>query len=243
MGSEQEDLLDAVTVSELLGIDRHSIHKLQEKGFLLPVRITPRTVRYRREDVLALVEARKLGEMDWGQTALAALQARAIARTTEKKVQQLFLMLGADTFCLGVEEDDVLQVYTKICKLHEDKKKNLETEEVLELVQIFMALNEDYFFLVKKITGDNSPWRTFLETAQLLCDSMPREEFHFDKEKEAAYGLLNAARKHLYHVCYFFIRKNEGQEVVEKEFPRVNRYDERIINYLRPFLRSVRTGS
>lgn len=242
MGSEHEDLLDAVTVSELLGIDPHSIHKLQERGFLLPVRITPRKVRYRREDVLALAEARKLGEMDWGQTTLAALQARAIARATEKKVQQLFLMLGADTFRLGVEEDEVLQVYTKVCQLHQAEKKNLEADEVLELVQIFMAINEDYFVLVKKITGDPAPWRTFLETVQLLCEHMPREEFQYNKEKEAAYGLLNSARKHLYHVCYFFIRKNEGQEVVEKEFPRVKRYDERIINYLRPFLRSARTG-
>ena len=51
-----EKLLTTAQVAELLQISKSTVHSYQKMGLLKPIRITPKTVRFKQSDIEELIE-------------------------------------------------------------------------------------------------------------------------------------------------------------------------------------------
>jgi excisionase family DNA binding protein len=50
-------LLDQVELCDRLGISRTKLYELRQQGYLTPIRVSPRNLRWRESDVEAFIEA------------------------------------------------------------------------------------------------------------------------------------------------------------------------------------------
>jgi len=53
-------LLTRKEVAKILGVSPATVHRYEQRGFIQPIRLTARTILYRREDVSQLLERRKI---------------------------------------------------------------------------------------------------------------------------------------------------------------------------------------
>ena len=63
---DQRDLIDAATAEKLSGLKRQTLYKLAAAGKLASYRVLNRSVRFAKEDVLALAIPRSVRRSDRG---------------------------------------------------------------------------------------------------------------------------------------------------------------------------------
>lgn len=191
--------------------------------------------RFFDEDaVMAYLEI-KDKKLDISQLAAITRQAYVISRATERKLEQVMHYLGLDLPHLSHKRADVLRLYVQVEDALEIADRDLKPEKILEWARIFYAIGEEYLWLIEEVVEDLEPWKVLLELANTLYKNAPREKFNNDKKLASAYGFLDAGRKNVRNVAYFYIRNKHGVQLASLAFPvATGDKIERIINLAFP---------
>lgn len=193
-----------------------------------------RTWRFELKDVLALAKAkeRKVSATLALHTAERAL---AMAEATRRTVLQLCTFLGINNPELPTDDDSVIELFIEVRRLSKVPMLAFTEKDVLYWARTFIAMTERYLVLAEDLTAEPTLWQLYLGFAQKIMEQAPVERFTFEKTLEAAYGYLEAGRRHLQATAFFFVRNRRGHDVASRLFPdgRQN-LDEAVIGLLFP---------
>ncbi len=231
-------LLSSKEAADVLGISVSWLNRLchsQTLTALFPEGKGMRSPRFFKEsDVMAYLEI-KDKELDIPTLATLTRQAYVTSRATELQLEQLLFYLGIDLPRLSLRKQDVMRLYVQVEDALDITHRDLKPDNIMKWARIFYAVGEEYLWLIEQLLEDDEPWGKLLELANAIWKEAPREEFNMDKPLASAYGFLDAGRKNLRNVAYFYIRNKHGPQTASLAFPVSHGdRDERIINLAFP---------
>lgn len=186
MGSNS--LLTEGEASELLGLQKQSLRRLEKKGVLTPCTSAPR--RYYASDVSALKEVR--GRRVTPEHArMMAAQAYATARSFDQRLQDLEYILGGRSRYLPMDQENVIRVYLRAVDALEDLPR--EEEEILEWANTFVGIHGGWLDMLEAYTDDTEAWSVLHKLCLRIAYGAPAHEFTHNKRLEAAYGFFRFA--------------------------------------------------
>lgn len=215
MGTPGE-LVSWAQAAKMLRVGVQTVAKISNQGMLTPV-WKGRKRFFHRVDVVALMQIFN-GKTDFASVANLAMRAFLRAEQCEKKLTELLDILGFTSVPLDITEKGVTSLYAQALALREEQSPVFIAAEIYMFAKRVLATTEEYFTLVEKITKDAEPWRAFLDACQQLLELAPREAMRLDHELTAAYGFLEAARKHIRCVAYFYVRRSHGAKAARDAF-------------------------
>jgi len=217
------DLLPRVAAAKMLRVTVRTLSNFVRQGLIKPV-IRERRVYFHHTDITTLLETMG-GNMDLASVATMAMRAFVRAEQCEKKLASLLILLGVDSPPLSTSKKAVLDLYKRVRELRAKQDGSSEAGEIFYLSKELLGISEEYLRLVEHYTANNEPWRVFLEVSQHLCKLAPRNRFTHDHELTRAYGFLEAARRHVRSVAYFYVRASHGRNVADTAFVGDNAFD------------------
>jgi len=201
--------------AKILGVTTRTLFNLSRQGLLRPTWKGKKKF-FDRGDLLAFMKVFN-GKTDWSSIAALAMRAYIKAEANERKLEEISDLLGLGMFTLEADDVSVKHFYDDVCERNGQDPTVLSSEAML-LAKRCLALTEEYLQVVARVTGSNEPWRPFIETLQHLCENAPRRYFTHDLELAAAYGYLEAARRHMRPLAYFYVRRTNGCRVADQAF-------------------------
>jgi hypothetical protein len=219
--------------AKLLGVQTAAVGYLVRSGIIRPIETGhnfKRRLLVREVAALAEVRGKKL---TLPEVAGLALRAYALSKGNDQVIQELCHLLGVNHHALETTQEAVLALYLRARDTLTDLEQP-DAEQVLEWARIFLAMNEGYLKLTEDHTANETPWQPFLAAAQKLSEEAPRHLFGARKELESAYGYLEAARRHLRHLAYFYVRDKSGARTANKAFDMQGDYSAPIVSLLFP---------
>lgn len=238
MGSTALDEMSAAEAAETLGVQLRTLNKMVRNGLIQPTRSKGKTIAsytFRSSEVTALAELR-YKKLDLAAVQSIAMRAYVSARGVERRVTLLYELLGLELPALETDESGVVQLFIAAQDAAADDDLTLTAQGVRKWATIIHAIDEAYLRLIEQYTGSEEPWEPFFSLAQKLCADVPRRTFLFNKDLETAYGCLEAARRHLRAVMYFFYKEKHGGKAANKAFPEMDDrgIDAEIASFLYP---------
>lgn len=209
------DLVNRREAARMMHVHPRTIDNFIQQGLLKQV-FRGRYGLFARTDVVALATLFN-AKQDLASVANLALRAVIKAEAAEKRVRQMAELFGLDTTPIETDEESVLSLYEQVKKgLEKDAPVNPVT--VMTLAKKFQAISEEYLQLVENYTCDDEPWRPFMDYARYLCEHVPHSYLDADPELKAAYGYIEAARRSLRSVSYFYVHMRHGKEEANRIF-------------------------
>lgn len=217
--------------AELLGCTRRNVRMMVRKGWIKPV--YPRDWKkktemcFRPEDVAALAEVRK-ENISLTKLAGIAYQAHVSMRSLERQVERLMHVVGATVPTLPTDEASVVALHIKAEDHLAEDPLILSAQEVLEWGKVFYNMGEEYFEVVLRHTGDQEPWKKYLDLASRIYENAPQA--HVDAEREEAYKYFAIGRRFMRQAAYFYVHTYYGRNTASQMFPETKSdIDERVI--------------
>lgn len=216
-----------------LGVTASMVEVYANKGLLDPHYPNGKRAgqHYLAEDVYALSELRTQHQGDFfRKLPQIAMRAVVTSRRVERKLDELMSFLGMNDVSLGTERDDVLAFHMKVLELmartDEDlDEKQLPDDVVFWWAQRILALNEEYFELVRMHLLEEKPWELYLGAAQQLVARA--------KKGTKAHAFMEHARANVRNAAYFYERGAVGPKEAKKAFPGEH-YSKRLVERLMP---------
>lgn len=223
------DRLNRRDAAKLLGVSIQTVRKWAKEGLLRPIWVGNKLF-FSRGD---LEDFRRIfnGRTDWSSIAALAMRAFIKAENNERKIEELAELLGFSTFVLDTDDQSIWSFYLQMqgC-IGQDPP--VRSDETMLIARKCLAMTEGYFRRVKQVAQDEEPWRVFLEGVEYLCAHAPRPYFAQDLDLAAAYGYLDAARRHLRPLAYFYVRNIKGSRVANRAFQMQEDYAAPIVRAL-----------
>jgi Helix-turn-helix domain len=231
-------LLTSEQAAEVLDMTIRNVHRLCRANVLVasfPEGKGLNSPRFFKEaDVMAYLEIRDK-KLDISSLATIARQAYVTSRAVERNLERVMYYLGLDQPVLSYKRQDVMRLYIQVEDALDFTQRDVKPEKVMEWARIFYAIGEEYLWLIEELLEDPEPWSKLLALASKLYDAAPRERFKEDPTLTSVYGYLNAGRRNLRNVAYFYIRNNHGFQAARKAFPATTGdRDDRIIGLCFP---------
>lgn len=215
--SPSEELVSVRTACRMLGVAPRTLDAMVRQGTIDAVYTGPRATRkFAVHEVAALAEIRHR-KMDLPQTAALAMRAFVTAKANERRLDELFKILGLKRIVLETTTTEVVSLYEK-AQLALDTERMPTIGELEEWAGIFYAIDESYLRLVQQCTASEEPWKLYLDLSTKYANGRKYEYFDAVPELRAAYDQLEAARRHLRVVAYMFCRETKGVSLANSLF-------------------------
>ena len=216
---EQVSIEEAAT---MLGVPIKAVRQLVKKGVLEEARRENKRSFFHLKDLREAAQylERKL---DLGLVHHTALRALTASSRVERKLDLLLSFFGAHYQPLSTEELDVEAVHLKARFYQHGELPLLEASDVFEWAQTLLRIDQPYLDLMSAVTRDIEPWRPFLESADRLLLDMPEERVSLEPDMQAAYGVLEYARRALRQTAYMYCRFERGRKAADMTFPETAR--------------------
>lgn len=230
------DIIPAKTAAKMLGVTRSTVQWMMRQGMLTAVphpKSRPQERYFRVHDVAALVEARSKPR---GRAAVLAEQAIMLSKSNARRLDEICHVLGLDVAVLETSEEAIVALYLKAEEMQllgERDRIRENPKEILEWARAIYAIDESYLKLVHHFTAIEEPWDVFLSLAQRLSEEAPFARFALHKDLEHAYGYLEAARRNIRHVAFFYSRQKTTR-IKDARFDKEEDYAEPILRLLFP---------
>lgn len=219
--SPSEDLVSLPTAARMLRVTARTVHAMCRQGLLDPIYKEGRSLKYFPvQEIAALAELRQQ-KMDLPAVATIAMRAFVTAKANERRLDELFRILGLKRKVLETTATEVASVYEQAIKAT-DIDRMPTIHELEDWAGTFYAIDEAYLRLVAQCTASEEPWKVFLDLATKLANNRKWEYFNAVPELRAAYDQLEAARRHLRIVSYMFCRESKGVQLANNLFGTVN---------------------
>lgn len=209
-------LLTHVAAAKQLGVTPRWLSTLVRQGKLRPVQRGRRVTDslYDPADLRAILELRTRS-MDLPSVAHLARQAAAVSTSVADRLAMLCQLLGLDSCRLSYEQESMFQLHARACDLLRSDASRVTADQVLEWASVLNSVDEAYLRLLEDVTDYASPWELYLQLANHLLDQPSQLR---DVSLPFAYSCLDAARKSLRHVAYFYVLTRRGQQVANNLF-------------------------
>lgn len=226
-----EGLIGYHDAARMLDVTSKHFSYLVRQGHIRPAKIGRRLkdARYRVSDLEAYLNARGRG-MDLAQTASTAIQARSIALSATERLEKICLYLGLENNRLRTDEESVYQLYVRVAEELRTDVSDMAADAIMEWASILNGIDEAYLQLLEYYTKAEHPWENCLNLANAI---MAQQGAVVDANTRFAYACLDAARRSLRHVSYFYVLTRSGERVAADVF-RSGTVDEEIIAQLYP---------
>ncbi len=218
MGSTAPGLVTTAEAAKMLGLDVTTFRSMVRRGMIHPAhgKGAGGSSLFALSDIAALADLR-FQNLDLATVATMAMRALVLSRNNEKRLNHVTNLLGLNVPSLGTTESEVIALFIEAQDLVQEDEE-LTAAEAHRWAGIFYAMDEAYLRLVAHYGSTNEPWEPFLALAQKLCENAPRAVFSFNKELESAYAYLEAGRRHLRTVVYFYFRAKNGARAADASF-------------------------
>lgn len=209
-------LLTHEKAAKRLGVTPRWLSTLVRQGRLRPVLRGSRIIDslYAPADIQAILELRGR-TMDMPSVAHLARQAAAISTSVADRLSMLCQLLGLDNRRLDYEQESMFQLHEQAYSLLLSDMSRVTADQVLEWASVLNAIDEAYLRLLEDVTDYASPWEIYMQLANRLVDQPSRVR---DLSLPFAYSCLDAARKSLRHVAYFYVLTRRGQQTANSLF-------------------------
>lgn len=207
--SPQEQLVSLSHAARMLGVSTKTIHSWCRRGLLHPTYKAVRGGRhFPMHEISALAEIIHQ-KMDLGDVATIATRALVTAKANERRLNELFQLLGLKRKALDTTPHEVLSLYEQALQ-RLDFSPQPTIQELDDWAATFYGMDEEYLRLVSKYTASPEPWKVFLDLAAKLAGNRAFECFDAMPELKAAYSHLEAGRRHLRMAAYLLCRQMHG---------------------------------
>lgn len=214
----KEHLVKHTAAAKLLGISKGHLRKLANSGQIFPAKCASHCeeARYRPEEVYALLELRGR-RLHMPSIATMALQAQALGRTTAKRLDRLCQFLGIENNRLKHDEESIFNLHMRVRETLKEDLTTMRTGALIEWAAIFNSFDEAYLGLIEHYTLNENPWDLYL---QLANDLMLYRNPTVDTNLNFSYACLDAARRSLRHVAYFYTSTKHGYKMADALFTK-----------------------
>lgn len=228
-----DGLLTYKETAERLDVTRRHLSHMIREGYIRPMKIgrRMRDMLFQPEDVNAILNMRQRG-VDLPRLAAIAQQAHSLSLTTAAKLEKVCAYLGLENNRLRTDEDSLFMLHMKAQDAMKEELSDLPASAVMEWASIFNGIDEGYLELIAAYTLDQQPWATYMNLAnQIMMKQSDRPETNL----KFAYACLDAARRHLRHVSYFYVMVRSGERLANDLFIK-GEVDDEVIAQLHPLL-------
>jgi hypothetical protein len=209
-------LLTHKAAAKQLGVTPRWLTALVRQGKLRPAFRGKHVIDslYDPADIRAILELRGR-TMDMPSVAHLARQAAALSSSVADRLSMLCQLLGLDNRRLAYEQESMFQIHAQAYELLLSDLSRVPADQILEWATIINAIDESYLRLLEDITDYSSPWEIYMQLANRLADRPSKLR---DMSLPFAYSCLEAARKSLRHVAYFYVLERRGQRMADALF-------------------------
>lgn len=216
-GSRPEDqIVDISQAAKMLKMSRYVLLSLCKRGVLTPIKKEGDKKKYFLLHELSAASEVLGSKLTVSDLAAIAVQAHVRSKAVERRLDEIFYLMGWYRVPLGLDEGDILLIYTRAEAVLEAPPETIK--EVREWAEILFSIDEGYLALVAKHTDSNEPWKLFMDAAQKISANAPRSRFPGDPGLHFAYAYLEASREHLRHAAYLFCRHHLGARHANEVF-------------------------
>lgn len=235
MGSDLAGTLSAEEAARILKMETRTLRQMVRRGLIRPAaKGAANRLRFHLSDIAAASRIRN-ARVELHLVSNVAHRALALSEMTERRLEELYTLLGIGCSVLPVDADAVTQLYLDAEHLLELKEPDLTIDEVRAWARAFLAMTESYLRLTEETVGKVEVWGTFVNLAEKLCERAPKGQFNFHKDLESAYGFLEAGRRNVFACAFFFVRNRHGHHIAVELFPeRRKTLDDAILSFLPP---------
>ena len=233
MGSELIGTLSVQEAARILKVEPRTLRRMVHRGLIRPVsQGSANRLRFHLSDIAAASRIRN-ARIELHQVSNVAHRALAMAEMTERRLEELYTLLGIGYTVLSTDPDSVTALYTEAAYVLEAKEPELSVEDVRHWARTFLAMTEAYLRFTEDSIGSAEVWQVFVNLAEKLCERAPRGMFNFHKDLEAAYGFLEAGRRNVSACAFFFVRNRHGHNIALSLFPdRRKTLDDAVLAFL-----------
>lgn len=222
----------------MLNISKASLQRYAKRGIIASFYIDSGRVRhFKMHDLSAFAESLEK-QIDLRSVADISMQAYVTSKSNERRLDELYYLLGFDKPTLGTTEEEVIALHIRAQEtIH--ITEYLEGKSVHEWAGVFYAIDEAYLNLVKIHTSSEEPWTTYLDLANKMIETMPTHLFATNQPLKSAYAYLATSRDNLRSAAYFSCRTAVGMRKANKAFNHADDPIEDVIHLLFPPLSQV----
>jgi hypothetical protein len=188
------------------------------QGYIFPAETSfyRKEPRYNEAEVYALLELR-MRRLDMPSVAAMALRAQAASRTAGDRLAQICNLLGINDTKLGTDEESIFDLYVRVRAATREDHGTWETGAVMEWAATLNTIDEAYLELLAHHTMGDSPWEYFLLLANKV---MLHRGTATDANLDFAFSCMDAARRNLRCVAYFYVLRRHGHRIANKTFSK-----------------------
>lgn len=210
-----ERLVSHNLAARILGISHDWMTHLVTTGSLIPAvdNGTPVSSKYRKDEVLSYRE-RHARRRTRNALATADL-ALSISRTLKDRFEALCKTLGLDGRVLSFEEEDIYRLHVKVQQALHPQRVTFHAKDILAWSSTFHAIDEVYMRRVAQLAGTKEPWVYYMQLAVKLTGISAVEE---TANMAFAHSCVEAARRNLRNVAYFYVHSTLGANVANRTF-------------------------
>lgn len=204
--------------AEILDVTERHLRHMVRQGIIKPVKLGSSTAGhlYAAEEVNAILEAR-LSSTSLPAVARTALQAQALSRSISGKLDIICRFLGLENNRLSYDEEAVRGLLVRVQETLKEDFSELRSGAIVEWAATFNSFDEPYLQVVADILKTDNPWVPYLALANDLMVKRSRVE---DSNLTFAYACLDAARRNLRHVAYFYVLAKHGIRTANNLFTK-----------------------
>jgi helix-turn-helix protein len=216
-----EEMVTVQEAADLLGVSVSQMNNIVRRGSIQPYSTDGRVTRHKRlfrlSDIAALREVRSKGYNLQGvlvESRHSAIETRALRR----ELDRVKFLLGIDIPSLPTDRDTLVALLLRA----EDAIRELATQnphELLGWARVLYAIGEAHLEAITYHTGQQEPWRVFLNLGRHLCLGQDFQRTIYDGELHNIYLLLNAGLRRARQAAYFHVRSLNGKTKAEEMFP------------------------
>jgi hypothetical protein len=216
MGSEE--LVSRQEAADILGVTPKMITYWTDREILKPRPVEGDRLgrlKYDREEVAALAEARERGEK-LSDVALTAQVAYAAARVAQRKADMLMKALGYGP-PLRVDPESVRALHLEA---EEDCTRVINGEERVNYwADVFFGICDVYLEKVAEVMQTEEPWEPYLTLMRRLAGHADYHEASFNPLLRRAYHRLNASRAAFRQSFCTYLVAKFGIKKAKQTFP------------------------
>lgn len=219
MGSDHAGTLSSAEAARILKIEPRTLRQMVRKGLIRPHAAgAANRLRFHLSEIAVASRIRN-ARVELHLVSNVAHRALALAESTERRLEELYTLLGLGYAVLPTNVEAVTRLHADAELLLGTGCNDLPVEEVRAWARTFLAMTETYLRLMEDTTGSTTAWQLLVDLAEKLCEKAPKALFNFHKDIESAYGFLEAGRRNMLSCAFFFVRNRHGHNIAVTLFP------------------------
>jgi hypothetical protein len=216
MKKQDDAYVTRIEAAAMLEVDPRTLSLWVREGRLKAYTFQKtRKVFFLKVEVQSVMLARAEKNMDIWKVHSIALTALSTAQRAERRLTSLLEQLGLDTEPLPRDDASLRELYL-------EAQKGVLSSEARDADWLkfwagaFFTMDEVYLELVERMSGDEEPWKVFIDFANSVTRNLV--EGGYPVQVASAVQRFDAGKRNLLHTGYMYCRRVHGRKVANGLF-------------------------